>query len=505
MDSLVERYKEHIQGTLSCFDRVVLSGTLPDICYPGAMAAHLRELNIRLFDFPAWANTLRDELRENAQVIAKEAGVQIEFIAKKDAFRKEARIKQIIKQRGDHPGLVHIFSAMERCTAYQPWYDKSTGRTELKTREGKCLHYYFYCIDAELGLCYLRVPTWAPFRLQFYFNGHQWLARQLENQNVAFTLIDNAFVSIDDFERAQQLSDSFNPKRLHQILDRYASIFCPIAEWFRTPVRWTIMQVEYATDLVFRRREDLKRFYDPLIRTALCSIKAENVAKFLGRTRLSQNFAGELGSDLGTRVEGTRLKHMMANSSIKMYDKLGLVLRLETTTNDVRFFYHYRTVVHRDGGRSSTKVAPVLKTIYSLGIMARLLLAANDRYSSFLAALDQPDVNPAVVYKIARPVRKNNRSYRGFNLFCGIDLSVFLAVVRGEFTISGFRNRDLQPLLAQTGQQVSRLLTRLRLHGLIKKVARRHKYYMTSLGKRVIACALRFMSECIVPTLAQLG
>ena len=76
----------------------------------------------------------------------------------------------MLAKRGTQPGLVHIFSAMEPCTSYRPWHDKETGHTYLHS--GKCLHYYFYFIDADLGLCYLRVPTWCPFRLQFYCNGH---------------------------------------------------------------------------------------------------------------------------------------------------------------------------------------------------------------------------------------------------------------------------------------------------------------------------------------------
>jgi Pentapeptide repeats (8 copies) len=91
--------------------------------------------------------------------------------------------RKILAVRGDHPGLVHIISAMEACNTYKPWHDKQTRRTLLRPDTGKCLHYYyyyyyyyyFYFIDAELGLIYLRVPTWCPFRLQFYCNGHSCL------------------------------------------------------------------------------------------------------------------------------------------------------------------------------------------------------------------------------------------------------------------------------------------------------------------------------------------
>ena len=80
----------------------------------------------------------------------------------------------------------------------------------MRPATGKCLHYYFYFIDAELGLIYLRVPTWCPFRLQFYCNGHSWLARQLTAAGIGFTLADNAFVRIDDWQRAQSLADQLS-------------------------------------------------------------------------------------------------------------------------------------------------------------------------------------------------------------------------------------------------------------------------------------------------------
>jgi hypothetical protein len=102
----------------------------------------------------------------------------------------------VLAIRGDHPGLVHIISAMEACDSYKPWHDKRTHRTFLRPDSGKCLHYYFYFIDAELGLIYLRVPTWCPFRLQFYCNGHSWLARQLAATGIGFTLADNVFLQI---------------------------------------------------------------------------------------------------------------------------------------------------------------------------------------------------------------------------------------------------------------------------------------------------------------------
>jgi hypothetical protein len=85
-------------------------------------------------------------------------------------------------------------SALESCSTYKPWHDKKTGETYLKPDRGRRLHYYFYFIDEKLGLGYVRVPTWCPFRLQIYFNGHGWLAAQLRQRGIEFTLIENGFL-----------------------------------------------------------------------------------------------------------------------------------------------------------------------------------------------------------------------------------------------------------------------------------------------------------------------
>ncbi len=155
--------------------------------------------------------------------------------------RHSDKIKEIISQRGDHRGIVHIFSAMETCTAYKPWHDKKSHKTFFKYDSGRCLHYYFYFIDNDFGLCYLRVPTWAPFRLQFYCNAHNWVARQLNKKRIGFNQIENAFVEIDDFKKAQKLADSFPVNKLHKMIDKYTRDFCPALRYFAAGIHWSVM------------------------------------------------------------------------------------------------------------------------------------------------------------------------------------------------------------------------------------------------------------------------
>ena len=233
MASFVERHQTNIAGTISCFDRVIITGTLPDIGYAGAMAHYLTEQGIRYFDYPRWAEPLRNTIRQHAESLGSAAGIEIEFIRKQKAFRKEERIKALLAERGDHPGLVHIFSAMESCSSYHAWHDKSTHQNSMKSTQGKCLHYYFYFIDEQFGLCYMRVPTWAPFRLQVYFNGHYWLAKQLDKANIPYTMADNAFLSIGDFSKAQKIADRLDAQKLHRRLERWAKQFFPLLKQFK--------------------------------------------------------------------------------------------------------------------------------------------------------------------------------------------------------------------------------------------------------------------------------
>ena len=499
MELFTDRHRSKIRGDLSCFDRVVITGTIPGICYAGGMTKFLYASGIRIFDYPKWAEPLREEIRANAERLAQEHGVEIAFIRRKD-FRKESRIKEIIAKRGDHPGLVHIFSAIEPCPSYKPWHDKKSHHTFLKPTQAKCLHYYFYFIDPELGLCYLRVPTWAPFRLQFYYNGHYQLAGALVREDIGYTMLDNAFMDVEDWDSTQSLADSIEPARVHRKLNEVTRQFCPVIRHFPAPYHWSLMQVEYATDIVFHRQSDLKPIYEELVRTAIYSVKPENIATFLGR-KLTGHYQDEIGNDFHTRIQGMRIKHHMGKVAIKMYDKHAMILRIETVANDVSFFKHHRKVEHRDG-TWTMKTASMKKSIYSLPSLLGLMWASNQRYLRFISSVDDPTMALTELEKISKPARDSNRTYRGFNLFHGDDLQLFLALVRGEFTISGFQNATIRMhLLGKTPQQVSRFIKRLRKHGLIRKIRNTYKYYLTTLGRRVILTALKLREMFIIPYL----
>ena len=135
--------------------------------------------------------------------------------------------------------------------------------------------------------------------------------------------------------------------------------------------------------------------------------------------------------------------------------------------------------------------------------LREILEAANRRYLEFLSAIEDPRNGRDKLDRLSQPVQNQGRSYPGFNLFDAGDEALFTAIARGEFNISGMKNHTLRPFLpAKNSSQVSRLLKRLRLHGLIKKVGHTYKYYLTQFGKAVITTALKLRELVIIPQLA---
>jgi hypothetical protein len=260
------------------------------------------------------------------------------------------------------------------------------------------------------------------------------------------------------------------------------------------------MQSEYALDIVFRRAEDLRPLYEEISRQAVLAVRIDEMARFWDK-RLSAE--AKASSRFFTRVEGTCIRHHLGRQSLKMYDRGGRILRIEATSNDITFFHHHRKVVHRDGS-SEYKVAALKKSIYSLTDLAELMAAACRRYLDFVGTLEDRSAQRHDLDHISRPAHdERDRSWRGFNFFLTEDLSVLLALLRGEFTLNGLSGRRLRAqLIGKTPGQIARILKRLRLHGLIRKVGHTYRYYLTSLGRRALVAARKLTEFVLIPSLA---
>lgn len=257
------------------------------------------------------------------------------------------------------------------------------------------------------------------------------------HNNAFFEISD---IEISDVEIAQKLSNRINPEDLHKVLDVFAKHYCPVTQNFG--YTWTVQQIECATNIMFKQPCQLEPLYDEIVRTAIFTVKPDNIAIFLGQ-RITYNCRKEVGTNYNQRILGTRIKHHMGDASIKMYDKFGHVLRIESTCNDISIFRIKRKVEHRDEGSSEQK-APLKKSIYSLYQLFTMMKAANYRYLEFISSFDDHSNGNGNLTKVTSPVVENERSYRGLNFFAERDLQVLEVISQGEYMTLGMQRKDIR-------------------------------------------------------------
>ena len=172
---LINRYDTNLNDVLSSYDRILITGTLPGACYAAGITSFLMTNGIRIFDYAQFPEAMQEHIRNCVLEVSKAAGLEIEHVNKRH-IRKEDLVAKLLQERGGAPGLVHVLPPMATCPSYKPWTNKSNSKTYLKGDPSKSLHYYFYFMDEDLGLCNMRVPTWAPLSLLFSCSGHSPLA-----------------------------------------------------------------------------------------------------------------------------------------------------------------------------------------------------------------------------------------------------------------------------------------------------------------------------------------
>ena len=494
MDHFIMHHQDRIVGTLSCFDRVIFKGHLP-ISYSAGMESFFSRIGSKLMEFKKIAMNLAERLKVHAQRLAEQTGRPYKYL--NGPVRKEELARQIAARLGVERGLVCVFGTLEPVQAFRLAYGE--GRPRLRSEWRRCLVHYFYLIDPQFGFMHVRRPTWFPFTMQVYVNGHEWLARRMSRLRMVFQRLDNAFLSINRPERADRLAREFARLDWPAQLDRFARRFNPLLADVLKPMEhyWVTDQAEYATDVMFASRTDLQSLYPSLLRHATLTFQAEDVMKFLGR-KLHGAFQGEIVSDLKHRVEGARIKHRAKRNWIKMYDKHGRVLRVETVINQPREFKVRRTSTFR--GRTRIRWTPMPKRVAFLDRTERISRAANGRYLDALAGVDDPTAARRALDRMAVPASARTRRMRGFNPADPQDARLFAAVLRGEHVIAGFRNRHVrEKLFGKTNDRltarrqaarVTRLFNRLHAHGYIAKIPRTHRWRVTDLGRAAMSAAI---------------
>jgi hypothetical protein len=496
MNEFISRHAEKITGVLHCFDRVVFQGHLP-INYVESLRAFLAQRGVALEQFGSFVSRYSHQLRTAAEELAQREGRPCVYMKKPG--RKETWAGQIAQRDDITEGLVAILRTTENCRSFAVRKGRWGPRIVSAPRRG--LHLYFYFIDPKLGWLHVRLQTWFPFLIQVAVNGHEILARQMDRAGLGYKRYENGFTWLEDPARAGQLAHRVCGWKWGPILNRIARRVNPLLGTLlkSTPYHWVTDQCEMATDILFEDAHALGKLYSKLVQHASLCFTAEDVLGFLGR-RVHGLFTGDVFNECRVRQWGVRLKHRVKKNWIKMYNKGGSILRVETVINHSQDF-RIRRLLRPHRGTPHMGIGPLPKSVAYLGRYWEIQLRANRHYIDALAAVEDPTEAYDELKQLSSPARHRNQRVRAINPINRDDLTLLAAVMRGEYHLQGFRNehilRALYSSVPASPQQRKRLAARvrrklliLRAHHLIRRIPRTHRYRLTARGARLIAAAL---------------
>jgi hypothetical protein len=505
MKTFIQRFGKNILSALHGFDRLRFRGTRRLLANVIGMMNYLWQRQVLLKDFKAFAGAITDDVRQAAEEVAVRQNRPIVYLHNSD-MDKESWAREVAQKDGIRQGLIGVLKAVENCWSYEVGPNRVEKKLELRSKPSRCLHYYHYFMDPHVGLVYVRLQTWFPFNVHVGMNGREWLARQMDGIGLGYQRRDNCFTWIEDWTAAQRLLDEQLrtdwPDLLNRLLQQ-ANPALAIVDPHPTPYYWSLDEGEWASDLAFASSAALAELTPRLFRHAWLHFDSSDVMRYLGRKTSDQgvhgNFEGEVVTDLKRRVEGMRIKHRLNRNWIKMYDKQGSVLRVETVINDPRDMKVYRTKEGDEAGAKSWQ--RLRKGVADIQRRAARSQAANERYVEALASVDDSRSLAELAAAVCEPVQWQGKRVRALNPLASADARLLEAVNRGEFAINGFRNRDLRQLLfdkpakdeteeRQQSAAVTRQLRLLRAHGLIRKIPKTHRYQISPHGSEVINAVL---------------
>jgi hypothetical protein len=502
MTTFLQHFGAFVLGVLCGFDRLRFQGLKRMLAYPGGIAAFCHANRVMLKDFASYAQDRTAALTDAVETPAKQAGIY-RYLNSSQVRSEEAAL-EVAAQHPPTSGLIAVLGRVEVCQVVR--LRRHRGLLQPCLDVGKCLHYYHYYWDEDFGLRYTRLQTWFPFTMHIGINGRDWLGQQLLKAGIAHTKKDNCFTWIADFAAAQRLADQQLQTKWSQLLDGWARQSNPLESTLcqrHVPYYWTAQQAEYATDFAFRSSADLQRIYPALVHHAYATLQSGDLLRFMnyrvrGNGQPWPKVVGEIQTTLKQSSQGTCVRHRVIGNLLKMYDKQGSVLRLETLLNNTKHFRVFRTA-EGASAEEPLRYMRLRQGVADLHRRAEISQAINARYATALASVAEPRPLAELSKGMTQRLRANGRSVRALNPLAEADAALLAAVNRGEFLISGFRNRDLRALLYGPPQpalqraqaaKITRLLGILRAHGLIAKVPKTHRYQVTAKGRTSISALL---------------
>lgn len=497
--SVAEVLSEHVTLEVECIDRLYLNLYIPILQEPAGIGHFWIHHRGYRFATSALMAPMTRSFVTSIERFAEREGIPL--ITFKKGERKEDIAKQHLRAFSSDEGVLFIGKAQEKASttrtekrrnpttgATYPWLVKTTAVVN---------QYYFYCVDRDFGPFFLKLCSYFPYNGKLCINGHEYVKRQLDKHGIAYEALDNGILSCEDPGRLQTICDGLHPDLIQKLarkwLRRLPHPFARKDQQAGYVHQISIVQAEISLTQVLDRPVQGRVFFEQIIRDNIDIGRPDQVQLIFDR-RITRSTPGRFRTRIITDGVIPSLHLDYKKSRIKQYHKLGRALRTELVVNDTYDF----------------NIGRLLKNLPALQKVGR---EANRRLLHVQRISHDCTLGEAELQQLLRPVTLDQQ--RGAALRVGDPraLAVLSALLLFRLLPRGFANRDLREhvgaLLAiapaqLTQGQMTYDLRRLRLHGLIDRIPKSHRYRVTDFGLRAALLLTRAYVRLLRPGIAVL-
>ncbi|NJO13650.1 MAG: winged helix-turn-helix transcriptional regulator [Gammaproteobacteria bacterium] len=495
--SVAEVLRSKVQLEVECIDRMYLNVYVPQLQYPYGVVSFFRQHRGHQFASSALMKPISDQFVAQLGEYARQH--QIPLIRFTKGQRKDDVAKQYLRGFSGKQGLLFIGVAQEKSKVF-----RTEGRRNPQSGQRYAWivpstalvnHYYCYAVDEDFGPFFLKFGSYFPYNAKLCINGHEYLKRQLTKHGIGFEALDNGILSCKQPERLQELCEGLTSQRIDALLRKWLELlphpFTPRDRQFGYRYQLSILQAEFSLTQVLDRPVTGRMFFEQVIRENLDLGRPQQVQLIFDR-RLTRRTPTRCRTRVVTQGVIPSLHVDYKNTRIKQYHKEGRALRTETTINDTYDFGISRGLHH----------LPALKAIG---------FAANRRLLQVQRISHDCTLGQARFATLQAPVVCNSQRAAALRFGDPRVLALFQVLILFCLQPQGFRNADLRQHYAGllgldpttlTQGQLTYQLRRLRLHGLIERIPRTHRYRLTDFGLRATLFLTRLQARAIQPGLA---
>jgi hypothetical protein len=494
--TVAEVLNQHVVLELECIDRMYLNVIVGRLqILEGALRFIRQQRKAKVLSTNAVEPMTRAFVGAIEQFVKQH---QIPLVTFERGQRKDDVAAGFREKFPHREGVVFVGKAQEKCTVYRTEKrhnpKNNTSYAWIVKSSALVNHYYFYCVDEDFGPFFLKFCSYFPYNAKLCLNGHEYAKRQLEREKIRYQALDNGIQSCAIPKRLQAICDSLSADKIDALLRKWLRRLphpFPASDrqaGYRYQV--SILQIELSLTQVLDRPVSGRIFFEDVIRENLDIGRPKQVQLIFDRW-VTKATPGSFRTRVITDGVIPSLHIDYKGTRIKQYHKEGQALRTETTINNTRDFY-------------------IGKSLRNLSRLRKIGFQANRRLLQTESITHDCVLAEETFQQLNRPRTVDEQRASALRYADPMVQAIWNALLVFNLLPTGFSNRDLRNnLAALCGQPVDQFtqgrmtyqLRRLRLHGLIERIPKTHRYRLTDFGFRVAVFCTRTYARILRPGL----